>query len=180
LKRFNTPVFSESNLSDALVDTLDRVEEIEGKVAVLLVSTGLDTFSRHTYQEALEKCKRANATVYPISVGQTARIMADAAGAISPLFNMELLMADNRLRSIAEYTGGEAFFPRFETELPSIFNNISTMLRNQYSIAYMSSNTKRDGKYRKIHVEVSSSLTQNGKPVKLKALTRKGYQARAN
>ena len=180
LKRFNTPAFSESNLSDALIDTLDRVEEIEGKVAVLLVSTGLDTFSKHTYQEALEKCKRANASVYAISIGQTARIMADAAGAISPMFNMELLMADNRLRSFAEYTGGEAFFPRFETELPSIFNGISIMLRNQYSIAYMSSNTKHDGKYRKISVEVNSSLTQNGKPVKLKVLTRKGYQARAN
>jgi Ca-activated chloride channel family protein len=180
LKRFNTPAFIESNLSDALIDTLDRVEEIEGKVAVLLVSTGLDTFSKHTYQEALAKCKQANASIYAISIGQTARIMADASGAISPLVNMELLMSDNRLRSFAEYTGGEAFFPRFETELPSIFNNISIMLRNQYSIAYMSSNTMRDAKYRKISVEVNSSLTQNGKPVKLKALTRKGYQARAN
>jgi VWFA-related protein len=180
LSRLNTPAFTESNLSDALIDTLDRVEEIEGKVAVLLVSTGLDTFSKHTYQEALAKCKQANASIYAISVGQRSRILADAAGAISPSFNMDLLMADNRLRSFSEYTGGEAFFPRFETELPAIFNNISVMLRNQYSIAYASSNTKHDGKYRKISVEVSSSLTQNGKPVKLKALTRKGYQARTN
>jgi Ca-activated chloride channel homolog len=180
LSRFNTPAFIESNLSDALVDALDRVEEVEGKVAILLVSTGLDTFSRHTYQEALEKTKRANASIYAISVGQTSRIIADADGVISPSVNMELLMADNRLRSFADNTGGEAFFPRFETELPSIFNSISIMLRNQYSIAYLSSNTKRDGKYRKISVEVNSSLTQNGKPVKLKVLTRKGYQARAN
>ncbi len=61
LRRFQYPAFSESNLSDALIDTLDRVEEIDGKVAVLLVSTGLDTFSRHTYDEALKKCKAANA-----------------------------------------------------------------------------------------------------------------------
>jgi len=180
LSRFNNPAFIESNLSDAVIDALDRVEELEGKVAILLISTGLDTFSKHTYQEALDKCKQANASIYAISVGQTARIMADAYGAISPSLNMDLLMADNRLRSFAESTGGEAFFPRFESELPSIFNSVSVMLRNQYSIAYMSSNTRHDGKYRKITVEINSDLTQNGKPVKLKALTRKGYQARSN
>ncbi len=147
LRRFQYPAFSESNLSDALIDTLDRVEEIDGKVAVLLVSTGLDTFSRHTYDEALKKCKAANASVYAIGLGQNFRIRADAAGYISPEQNLELLMSDNRLRSFAEFTGGEAFFPRFVTEFPSIFSNISTMLRNQYSIAYASTNTKKDGKY---------------------------------
>ena len=55
-------------------------------------------------------------------------------------------MADNRLRSFADLSGGAAYFPRFQTELPSIFNNISQLLRSQYSIAYYSTNTKRDGK----------------------------------
>ena len=74
LSRFNTPAFSESNLSDALIYTLDRVEEIDGKVAVLLVSTGLDTFSKHFYDEVLKKCKSTNASVYCISVGQSVRL----------------------------------------------------------------------------------------------------------
>jgi Ca-activated chloride channel homolog len=178
LRRFQYPAFSESNLSDALIDTLDRVEEIEGKVAVLLVSTGLDTFSRHTYDEALKKCKGANASVYAIGLGQNFRIRADAAGYISPEQNLELLMSDNRLRSFAEFTGGEAFFPRFVTEFPSIFNNISVMLRNQYSLAYASTNTKKDGKYRKIKVEVTADVDHDGKPDKLKVQTRKGYQGK--
>jgi len=62
--------------------------------------------------------------------------------------NMDYLMADNRLRTFSEFTGG-SLLPRFITEFPSIFSGISAMLRNQYSIAYNSSNTKRDGKFRK-------------------------------
>jgi Ca-activated chloride channel family protein len=176
LRRFNYPAFSESNLCDALIDTLDRVEEIEGKVAVLLVSTGLDTFSKHTYDEALKKAKAANASVYAIGLGQNFRIRYEPY--LSSIQNLDFLMADNRLKTFAEYTGGEAFFPRFVTEFPTIFNNISAMLRNQYSIAYASTNTKKDGKYRKIRVDVNADLTQNGKPVKFKVLTRKGYQAK--
>jgi VWFA-related protein len=175
LRRFNYPAFSESNLSDALIDTLDRLEEVEGKVAVLLVSTGLDTFSKHTYDEALKKCKAANASVYAIGLGQNFRIRADAAGYISPEGNLELLMSDNRLRSFAEFTGGEAYFPRFVTEFPSIFNNVSAQLRNQYSIGYVSTNPKHDAKFRKIRVDVTADINNDGKPDKLKVQTRKGY-----
>lgn len=178
LRRFQYPAFSESNLSDALIDTIDRTQEIDGKVAVLLVSTGLDTFSRHTYDEALKKCQAANATVYAVGLGQNFRIRADAAGYISPETNLELLMSDNRLRSFADFTGGEAYFPRFVTEFPSIFSNISAMLRNQYSIAYASSNSKKDGKFRKIKVECTVDYNNDGKPDKVKILTRKGYLAK--
>jgi VWFA-related protein len=179
LRQLMIPAFDDSNLSDAIIFTLDRVQEIEGKVAVLLISTGLDTFSRHTYDDALQKCKESNASIYAISLGQNFRIRADAAGLISNLGNMELLMGDNRLRSFAEFTGGAAYFPRFETELPGIFDNISQLLRSQYSIAYASTNTKRDGKFRKIRVDVHANLTDiKGKPIKLKVLTRKGYVPR--
>jgi VWFA-related protein len=178
LRRFNYPAFSESNLADALIDTLDRVEEVEGKVAVLLVSTGLDTFSKHTYDEALNKCKAANASVYAIGLGQRFRIMNESR--MGSEMNMDFLMADNRLRSFADFTGGEAYFPRFDTEFPSIFKNISAELRNQYSIAYASSNTKKDGKYRKLRVDVSVDLNGDGKPDKVKVMTRKGYQAKAS
>jgi Ca-activated chloride channel family protein len=179
LRRFTYPTFDESNLSDALIDTLDRTQEIEGKVAILLISTGLDTLSRHTYDQALAKCKEANASVYAIGLGQRFRILAEARGYISNETNIDLLMGDNRLRSFADFTGGAAYFPRFETELPGIFGNISDLLRNQYSLAYASTNTNKDGKFRKIRVDVNTNLTDSkGKPIKLKVLTRKGYIAK--
>ncbi|MBM3790559.1 MAG: VWA domain-containing protein, partial [Acidobacteria bacterium] len=176
LRRFNYPAFSESNLADALIFTLDRVQDTEGKVAVLLVSTGLDTFSKHTYDEALRKCKESKASVYAIGLGQSFRIRYD--GYFSGPQSSEFLMADNRLRSFAEFTGGEAYFPRFVTEFPSIFQNISIMLRNQYSLAYLSSNTQKDGKFRKIKIDVKADVNNDGKPDDLKIFTRKGYQAK--
>jgi VWFA-related protein len=171
LSRFNTPAFRESNLADALIYTLDRVQEIDGKVAIILVSTGLDTFSQHTYDDALKKTKSANASVYSISVGQSVRLRYN-------LDDITWLMADNRLRSFSDLTGGDAFFPRFPSELPNIFKDISKSLRNQYSIGYASSNPKRDGKFRKIRVEVKADVNHDGKPIPLKVQTRQGYMAR--
>jgi VWFA-related protein len=178
LSRFRYPATSYSNLSDALIDTLDRTQEMEGKVAVILLSTGLDTFSRHSYDEALEKCKQANASIYAISLGQYYRLRLESRGYLSNEARIDLLMADNRLRSFADLSGGAAYFPRLEGELPGIFKNISQMLRNQFSIAYSSTNTNKDGKFRKIRVDVNTPLTDTkGKPLKLKAITRKGYKA---
>lgn len=177
LRMFMYPAYHESNLSDAVIEALDRTQEIEGKVAIILISTGLDTFSRHTYDDALNKCKEANASIYAIGLGQTFRIINE--NYISPEANVDLLMADNRLRSFADYSGGAAYFPRFETELPQIFTTISKLLRSQYSIAYASSNTKKDGKFRKIRVDVKADVTDaKGKPLKFKVITRRGYQAK--
>jgi VWFA-related protein len=176
LRRFTIPASDDSNLSDAIINVLDRTEEIEGKVAIVLLSTGLDTFSRHTYEDALNKCKEANASVYAISLGQYFRLRMEARG-YTP--SIDLLMADNRLKSFAEFTGGAAYFPRFQTELPAIFSDISQLLRSQYSIAYASTNTNKDGKFRKIRVDVEAKLTDaKGKPIKLKVTHRKGYLAK--
>ena len=177
MRRFNLPAFSESNLSDAIYDTLDRVSEIDGRVAVLLISTGLDTFSKINYSKALDKAKNSNAAIYSISVGQTLRIMADARGYISNSQRIDLLMADNRLRSFAKLSGGLSFEPRFLTEYPGIFRTIDAFLRNKYSIGYVSTNLNRDGKYRKIKMKVNADANRDGKNDKLKVTHRPGYFA---
>jgi VWFA-related protein len=179
MRRFNFPAFSESNLSDAIYDTLDRVAEIEGRVAVLLISTGLDTFSKVTYTKALEKAKNSNASIYTISIGQTLRIILDSRGMMGNESRIEYLQADNRLRSFAKVSGGISFEPRFITEYPSIFKTISDFMRIKYSIGFVSSNTKRDSRYRKLRVEVVNvDLDRDGKPDKLVVTGREGYIAK--
>lgn len=177
MRRFNFPAFSDSNLSDALYDTLDRVQENENRVAVLLLSTGLDTFSRITYQKVMDKAKSSNASIYTISLGQTFRILADARGWLSDTTRLELLQSDNRLKTFAKLSGGISFEPRFITEYPSIFRTISAFLRNQFNITYASSNTAKDGKFRKIKVEVMADVDRDGKPDKLDLTYREGYIA---
>jgi len=179
LKQFAIPSWNESNISDAIIEMIDRTQELEGKTAILLIATGLDTFSRHTYQQALNACKNASASIYAIGVGRFVREYYDARGRISQSTNMDFLMGENRLKSFADYTGGAAYFPRYSTELPAIFKNISDSLRSQYNLGYVSTNKKNDGKFRNVKVEVDTGLTdKNGKPIKTKIVTRKGYTAK--
>ena len=180
LKKFTFPSWNESNINDAIIDAIDRTQEIDGKVAILLISSGLQTFGRHTYDDALNAAKNANAAIYSIGIGRFIRDFLDTRGQISSEVNIDFLMGDNRLRSFSEYSGGASYFPRYHTELPDVFRHISDSLRSQYSIGYVSTNTKKDGKFRNVKVEaVNIDIKDSkGKPIKTKVVTRKGYTAK--
>src|SRR5262249_1553131 len=79
LNQLRIPGFSETNLFDALYDTLDRVDRIEGRKYILLVSTGVDTFSKLNYDKILKKIQQTpNVTIYTISTGVYLRTMMEA------------------------------------------------------------------------------------------------------
>ena len=117
-----------------------------------------------------------NAVIYPVSIGQNLRLRYEHR--MSASTRMDFYQADVVLKEIAKYTGGEAFFPRFTTQFRSIFETISHLLRNQYSLGYVSTNPKKDGKLRKIKVEVDADVNGDGKPDKLKVVHRRGYLAK--
>jgi VWFA-related protein len=168
LNQLRIPGFSETNLFDALFDTLDRMDRVEGKKYIILVTTGVDTFSRLTLDKITKKIKDTkDVTIFPISVGQIARIMnpAPRRGMGIPVDEMTYLQADNEMRTFAAMTGGRAYFPRFQAEYGEDFIDIGNDIRNQYSLSYHPSNTKLDGTYRKLKVEV---LAPNGGPLKVK------------
>ena len=73
---------------------------------------------------------------------------------------MDFLQADNQMRTFAKESGGMAFFPRFYGELPEIFQSITEAMRNQYVLTYTPSNQARDGKFRKIKVELINPENQ--------------------
>lgn len=173
LRRLNYPAYRESNLYDTIFDTLDRVQEVDQRTAIILLSTGVDTFSKKNLGETLDRVKRANAVIYPVSLGGNLRARADQyMGAIQ---RMDYLQGDATLKAFAKYTGGEAFFPRFVSQYPDIFQTISTLLRHQYSLGYVSSHTAKDGKYRKLKVDVKVDIDGDGKLDELKAIHREGY-----
>jgi VWFA-related protein len=176
LQRLNFPAYRESNLYDTLYDTLDRIEELDQKTAIVLLSSGLDTFSKKNLGEMLDRVKRTNAVIYPVSLGGNLRARGEhRMGATT---RMDLYQGDAALRAFAKSTGGEAFFPRFITQYPGIFGSIAALLRNQYSLGYVTSNPTRDGKFRKIRVDVTADVSGDGKPDRLKVHHREGYVAR--
>src|SRR5579872_1096569 len=185
MQRLRIPGFSESNLYDALVDTEDRMSGIEGRKAIVLIASGIDTFSKLTFDKARKAIQDAGVPIYAIGLMQALREMVDARGGMGAIQRMDFLQADNQMRTFSKETGGMSFFPRFYGEFPSIYQAIHEALRNQYSLGYSPSNTAKDGKYRKIKVELVNPATneplritdEKGKPIKYSVIAKAGYTA---
>jgi VWFA-related protein len=192
LNQLRIPGFSETNLFDALYDTLDRVDQIEGRKYVILVTTGVDTFSKLNLDQITKKIKATHdVTIFPISVGFAVRNYCETHscgythGIGIPVGQMDYLQGDNEMNTFARLTGGRAYFPRFQAEMPEIFRDITGDIRNQYNLSYHPTNPKLDGTYRKLKVEVIAPdggplkvKDQKGKDVKYSVLAREGYTAK--
>lgn len=177
------PNFRESNLFDALMDTIERLKNVPGKKSILLFASGLDTFSSANLDEALAGARESDVAIYSVGVGEQLFLSLEMGGGLSGLGRLAYLQAQSQLRTFSEITGGRAWFPRFQGEIASIMSDIAGRLRNQYSLAYTPAKTKLDGKYHKIKVELIAPdggpltvLDQNGKKRKFLVYTRQGYQ----
>ena len=183
LDRLKIAAFSEANMFDAITDTADRMSSIEGRKAILLIASGIDTFSKLTYDQTRKKLQESGVPIYSIGLMQLQREMADAY--MSGPQRMEFLQADNELRTFARETGGAAYFPKFQGEYGQVFQAVHQSLRNQYVITYQPSNTKHDGAFRKLKVELVNPATneplpvkdEKGKPVKYQIVAKSGYKA---
>jgi VWFA-related protein len=168
------------------------LDSIEGKKFIILITTGVDTFSKLNLDQVMKKIKATkDVTIYPISVGWALRNYCEVHscgythGMGIPVNQMDYLQADNEMNTFARMTGGRAYFPRFQAEFGEIFHDIGSDIRNEYSIAYHPTNPKLDGTYRKLKVELIAPdggqlkvRDQKGKDVKVVVYARDGYTAK--
>jgi VWFA-related protein len=183
------PGFSESNLFDAIMETLDRLQDVKGRKSILVLASGIDTFSKHNLDECLKRVKQTDVTIFAVGIAHAFSNYLDNHGAFdrggfSGAGRLTFLQGENQLRNFADLTGGMAFFPQFEGEIPGRMREIAALLRAQYSVGYSPTNPARDGKYRKIKVTLvgqdGNALVvhnEKGKPVKIVVYTRQGYTA---
>lgn len=179
----NSPAFTDTNLYDALKLTLiggrgdsvvlenpkERTSEYSGMVAiprdrrraVLVVGSGLDTFSKINMDQARKIVQNAGIPIYIIGTGQMfQKLYGDQLnpGMGSnirgiPMDRMTFLQADNTMKTFAKESGG-AFYPiTFEGEIGNALSSINAMLRSQYSLGF-SPGEEKDGKSHKIVVKV--------------------------
>jgi VWFA-related protein len=186
MARLRIPGFSESNVFDALTDMADRMTAIEGRKAILLIATGLDTFSKLTFDKARKSLQESGVPIYTMSILQIARIGLEGRGGMgAQMMNMDFLQADNEMRTFSKETGGMSFFPRFAGEYPQVFRMIENAMRQQYSLTYHPTNLAKDGKFRRIKVELIDSATNEpmrvldakNKPMKYRVIAKSGYKA---
>jgi VWFA-related protein len=181
------PGFSDTNVFDALYETLDRVSRIPGRKYIILIGSGRDTFSKITLDKILAKIKATpNVTIFTIGTGALLQELYGGRGGMgSAMADMNYLQAQNQLRTFASMTGGLSFSPLFQGALPDIFSQINNSIRNQYVLTYHPTNMKNDGSYRKVKVLLVDNeghplrmVDEKGKPLKYSIIARDGYNAK--
>jgi VWFA-related protein len=189
LNSLRVPGFSETNVFDAIFDTLDRIDRVPGRKELVIVASGRDTFSKLTLDKTLKKIKATpNVTIYTICTGEAYLERVDAMGAGNPNVSaalMDYLQAKNQMAAFARMTGGRSYAPRLMGELPEIFREVAGAIRNQYTITYKPTNAKQDGTFRKLRVELVGPddkplviKDEKNHDVKYTIVARDGYTAK--
>ncbi|MEP6741727.1 MAG: VWA domain-containing protein, partial [bacterium] len=146
-----------TRLNDAIVDAAKALgDRPEMRKAIVILSDGMDTFSKATSDKAVESALGIGATIYAVDMS--------AAGSGSKNAQSAAI-----LRSFAEKSGGRFVGTPGGPALRDAFANIADELGHQYTIAYRPLNQTRDGKWRKLEVKVSRP--------ELLVRTRKAYRA---
>lgn len=157
-------------LFDAIWEFCDqKMRSVPGRRVLLLVTDGEDTYSRASIRDAIDIAQRTETTIFAISTkaGFLATVPGVEAGQVADKKDRDLL-------TLAEETGGSAFFTGDMLSLERSFSQISKELRAQYLVTYNPTNKSYDGTFRKIDVKLADG--HGG----LKVKTKKGYKAIAD
>lgn len=140
-----------TSLYDAVVFSLFYFNGVKGQRAIILLSDGKDENSRFTFDQTLDFARRAGVAIYTIGLG-IGRTEFETRGV---------------LKKLAEETGGRSFFLKEIEELSGIYGEVQHELRSRYLIAYQSTNTAKENRFRTIELKVAGSG--------LEAKTMRGY-----
>jgi Ca-activated chloride channel family protein len=130
-------------LYDSLMVYLSRVFDTPGRKVAVIFSDGDDTISSVSASEVIHLVRSMNVTIYPVAFAGDRRVGSRGA-----------VRARAFLGELAKSSGGKVFRPHAYRQLARIYNQILDELSGQYVLGYVSDNPKRDGKYRRLEVEV--------------------------
>jgi Ca-activated chloride channel family protein len=128
-------------LYDALGVYLDGASTEEGRRTLVLYTDGYDTSSSMAFSEAQALLRASDITLYAI-------------GFVAHLSQREQFEQRHKLRTLAELTGGLAFFPTVIKDLDPTYEKIAAEIRSQFTLGYLSTNTRLDGSWRKVEIKV--------------------------
>jgi VWFA-related protein len=178
------PGFSESNVFDAILETVDNLKGVKGKKSIVVLASGIDTFSKHTLDQTIKQLRQTDTSIFVIGVAKPIQNYMEMHGGLGGRRTLDFLQAENQMKTFASMTGGMAWFPQFDGEIPAIFHEVAAFLRHQYSLTYNPTNHAADGKYRKVKVELVAAdgsplivNDQRGKKQKIVVYAREGYTA---
>ncbi len=157
-------------LYDAVYASLDHLKLGNRDKKVLLVITdGEDNASRYSFEELIARAQKSDASIYAVGL-----LGGEEPGGLFKMHGGGPRRAAKVLEKLAQATGGQAYFPKSLDEVGPISIQIARDIRNQYTLGYYPTNARKDGTFRTVRLEVSSSNNHG----KLLVRTRPGYYAR--
>jgi Ca-activated chloride channel homolog len=177
------PQFSETNLYDAVIAIMQEMRPVKGRKAIILISSGIDTFSKATLEDALNAAGSTDTPIYVISTMRVLRDLVNTYESTGPLAHIDWEKANRNLETIATASGGRVYSPATTIDLSAIYDDMMENLRLRYVIKYRSS-TKGDMNLpRTVCVELVDPKTggplkivdQSGRTVRAKVIAQQSY-----
>jgi Ca-activated chloride channel homolog len=176
--------FGDLNLFDSISAVLDSMAPAPGKKAILLLTTGLDSSPASHWDALIRKLRASDVVIFPVALGGSLRVPAKKHKNKTPVTSGEppvFAEADKTLRSLADITGGRAFFPESPKDFAPMYREIAAALRHQYVLGIAPSH---DGQFHSLTVQVlddnSLPYPTSGKNLSRKIFVREGYLAPAH
>jgi VWFA-related protein len=146
-------------LYDALAVGIEHLKAgTRDRKALVVLSDGGDNASRLRLDDVRQLAQQSSATIYTIGFYDDTDVDRNP----------------GVLKSIAESSGGRAYYPESRVDLAQVWADIAGAIRSQYTIGYYSTNAKRDDSFRR--VTITAKRTSGGA---LHVTTREGYRAPA-
>jgi Ca-activated chloride channel homolog len=145
-------------LYDAIYLGVHKAQEgKKPKKAVVVITDGEDRDSYYKVDELLSKVQESDVQIFCIGILDP----IEKKGFFGRLNKSAPEKAQEVLTKISEETGGKAFFPDMVADIHAIVAEIASVLRNQYSVGYTSTNSVRDGSWRRVKIEINGANVSN-------------------
>ena len=183
LSRLRAPPFSELNFYDAVLATVPRMQVLTGRKALLVISSGLDTFSKATYEDALRSAGQSGTPIYAMDLAPVIRSRVSVSSSAVPYARLDWQRAESELRRIAQASGGRMYSLPSTLDLAGIYDDLMENLRVRYVVTYKSTTDPDVNGARTVRIELVDSRTggplriadANGKVVRSKVIVEDNY-----
>ena len=147
-----TPLYASLYTALRELDKIRTTIDEPRRQAIVVLSDGQDTSSTFTFEEVLAVVRRSAVPIYTIAPRAARQIKSLR----EQFYGESTSTADFELKKLASETGARSFFPVNLTELAGVYDTISDELAHQYSLGYQSSNTGKNGSFRRIALRIAA------------------------
>ena len=177
------PDSSETNFYDALVSTSETMKIVTGRKALIVITSGVDTFSKAKYDDALSALRASGTPVFIINLGPDLSEAAKGYANTGPYAHLDWKKIEAQLGEIARVSGGRLYTPSSSFDLTAVYDDLMENLRVRYVISYRSTGSAPVDTARTVRVELIDPRTDGplevidaaGKVIRSNVIVENGY-----